>query len=166
MLKGAYYLMLYCIIIPAACKGVFSHFCTTRPAVGGAVCYTDNNYEKTQKPQEEMTVKQSLNSARRLAALVLAAVMLQGKETMAFVEDAAPGAIGRVVNTTLIPEEEENCLSWLFGSKDVKITLPYRTSACLPERWTWNAGGHQHRCSYGTAAVAQRRSVQAAIHST
>ena len=24
----------------------------------------------------------------------------------------------------LIPEEEENCLSWLFGSKD-KITLPY-----------------------------------------
>lgn len=27
-------------------------------------------------------------------------------------------------NTTLIPEEEENCLSWLFGSKD-KITLPY-----------------------------------------
>ena len=43
----------------------------------------------------------------------------------AFAEDAAPGAttIGGA-NTTLIPEEEENCLSWLFGSKD-KITLPY-----------------------------------------
>ena len=63
--------MLYCIIIPAACKGVFSHFCTTSVlAVGGAVCYTDNNYEKIQKPQEEMTVKQSLSFARRLAALV------------------------------------------------------------------------------------------------
>jgi hypothetical protein len=36
------------------------------------VCYTDNNYEKIQKPQEEMTVKQSLSFARRLAALVLA----------------------------------------------------------------------------------------------
>ena len=35
------------------------------------MCYTDNNYEKIQKPQEEMTVKQSLSFARRLAALVL-----------------------------------------------------------------------------------------------
>ena len=118
--------MLYCIIIPAACKGVFSHFCTTSVlAVGGAVCYTDNNYEKIQKPQEEMTVKQSLSFARRLAALVLAAVMLCVAVPAAFAEDAAPGAttIGGA-NTTLIPEEEENCLSWLFGSKD-KITLPY-----------------------------------------
>ena len=118
--------MLYCIIIPAACKGVFSHFCTTSVlAVGGAVCYTDNNYGKIQKPQEEMTVKQSLSFARRLAALVLAAVMLCVAVPAAFAEDAAPGAttIGGA-NTTLIPEEEENCLSWLFGSKD-KITLPY-----------------------------------------
>ena len=118
--------MLYCIIIPAACKGVFSHFCTTSVlAVGGAVCYTDNNYEKIQKPQEEMTVKQSLSFARRLTALVLAAVMLCVAVPAAFAEDAAPGAttIGGA-NTTLIPEEEENCLSWLFGSKD-KITLPY-----------------------------------------
>ena len=118
--------MLYCIIIPAACKGVFSHFCTTSVlAVGGAVCYTDNNYEKIRKPQEEMTVKQSLSFARRLAALVLAAVMLCVAVPAAFAEDAAPGAttIGGA-NTTLIPEEEENCLSWLFGSKD-KITLPY-----------------------------------------
>ena len=118
--------MLYCIIIPAACKGVFSHFCTTSVlAVGGAVCYTDNNYGKIQKPQEEMTVKQSLSFARRLTALVLAAVMLCVAVPAAFAEDAAPGAttIGGA-NTTLIPEEEENCLSWLFGSKD-KITLPY-----------------------------------------
>ena len=94
-------------------------------AVGGAVCYTDNNYEKIQKPQEEMTVKQSLSFARRLTALVLAAVMLCVAVPAAFAEDAAPGAttIGGA-NTTLIPEEEENCLSWLFGSKD-KITLPY-----------------------------------------
>ena len=71
--------MLYCIIIPAACKGVFSHFRTTSVlAVGGAVCYTDNNYEKIQKPQEEMTVKQSLSFARRLAALVLAALAAEG----------------------------------------------------------------------------------------
>lgn len=89
------------------------------------MCYTDNNYEKIQKPQEEMTVKQSLSFARRLAALVLAAVMLCVAVPAAFAEDAAPGAttIGGA-NTTLIPEEEENCLSWLFGSKD-KITLPY-----------------------------------------
>ena len=118
--------MLYCIIIPTACKGVFSHFCTTSVlAVGGAVCYTDNNYEKIQKPQEEMTVKQSLSFARRLTALVLAAVMLCVAVPAVFAEDAAPGAttIGGA-NTTLIPEEEENCLSWLFGSKD-KITMPY-----------------------------------------
>ena len=118
--------MLYCITIPAACKGVFSHFCTTSVlAVGGAVCYTDNNYKKVQKPQEEMTVKQSLSFARRLTALVLAAVMLCVAVPAAFAEDAAPGAttIGGA-NTTLIPEEEENCLSWLFGSKD-KIALPY-----------------------------------------
>ena len=89
------------------------------------MCYTDNNYGKIQKPQEEMTVKQSLSFARRLTALVLAAVMLCVAVPAAFAEDAAPGAttIGGA-NTTLIPEEEENCLSWLFGSKD-KITLPY-----------------------------------------
>ena len=70
-------------------------------------------------------MKQSLSFARRLAALVLAAVMLCVAVPAAFAEDAAPGAttIGGA-NTTLIPEEEENCLSWLFGSKD-KITLPY-----------------------------------------
>ena len=82
--------MLYCIIIPAACKGVFSHFCTTSVlAVRGAVCYTDNNYGKIQKPQEEMTVKQSLSFARRLTALVLAAVMLCVAVPAAFAEDAA-----------------------------------------------------------------------------
>lgn len=68
-----------------------SHFCTTSVlAVGGAVCYTDNNYGKIQKPQEEMTVKQSLSFARRLAALVLAAVMLCVAVPAAFAEDAAP----------------------------------------------------------------------------
>ena len=73
-------------------------------------------------------MKQSLSFARRLTALVLAAVMLCVAVPAAFAEDAAPGAttIGGA-NTTLIPEEEENCLSWLFGSKD-KITLPYPVS--------------------------------------
>ena len=102
---GAYHLMLYCIIIPAACKGVFSHFAQLPSlAVGGAVCYTDNNYEKIQKPQEEMTVKQSLSFARRLTALVLAAVMLCVAVPAAFAEDAAPGAttIGGA-NTTPYP---------------------------------------------------------------
>ncbi len=72
-----------------------------------------------------MTVKQSLSFARRLTALVLAAVMLCVAVPAVFAEDAAPGAttIGGA-NTTLVPGEEENCLSWLFGSKD-KITLPY-----------------------------------------
>ena len=72
-----------------------------------------------------MTVKQSLSFARRLAALVLAAVMLCVAVPAVFAEDAAPGAttIGGA-NTTLVPGEEENCLSWLFGSGDT-ITLPY-----------------------------------------
>ena len=72
-----------------------------------------------------MTVKQSLSFARRLAALVLAAVMLCVAVPAVFAEDAAPGAttIGGA-NTTLVPGEEENCLSWLFGPKD-KITMPY-----------------------------------------
>ena len=56
------------------------------------MCYTDNNYGKIQKPQEEMTVKQSLSFARRLAALVLAAVMLCVAVPAVFAEDAAPGA--------------------------------------------------------------------------
>ena len=117
--------MLYCIIIPAACKGVFSHFCTTSVlAVGGAVCYTDNNYGKIQKPQEEMTVKQSLSFARRLAALVLAVVLLCTAAPAAFAEGetAHPTTMGGA-DTTLIPAEEENCLSWLFGSRN-KITMP------------------------------------------
>ena len=39
-------------------------------------------------------------------------------------------------NTTLIPDEEENCLSWLFGSGDT-ITMPYlnvKGQGLRPER--------------------------------
>lgn len=72
-------------------------------------------------------MKQSLGFARRLAALVLAAVMLCLTVPAAFAaeDDVLPGAttIGGA-NTTLVPAEEENCLSWLFGSKDT-ITMPY-----------------------------------------
>ena len=72
-----------------------------------------------------MTVKQSLSFARRLAALVLAAVMLCVAVPAVFAEDAAPGPPPSAAQTPPSSlREEENCLSWLFGSKD-KITLPY-----------------------------------------
>ena len=89
--------MLYCIIIPAACKGVFSHFRTTSVlAVGGTVCYTDTDYENVENDRRKMTVKQSLSFARRLAALVLAAVMLCVAVPAAFAEDAAPDALSLI----------------------------------------------------------------------
>ncbi len=55
-----------------------------------------------------MTVKQSLSFARRLAALVLAAVMLCVAVPAVFAEDAAPGAttIGGA-NTTLVPGKKK-----------------------------------------------------------
>ena len=63
--------------------------------------------------------------ARRIAALVLAVVLLCTAAPAAFAEGetAHPTTI-RGADTTLIPAEEENCLSWLFGSRN-KITLPY-----------------------------------------
>ena len=63
--------------------------------------------------------------ARRAAALVLAAVLVCTLVPAAFAEEeiAHPTTIGGA-DTTLVPVEEENCLSWLFGSKD-KITMPY-----------------------------------------
>ena len=63
--------------------------------------------------------------ARRAAALVLAAVLVCTLVPAAFAEEeiSHPTTIGGA-DTTLVPVEEENCLSWLFGSKD-KITMPY-----------------------------------------
>ena len=75
--------------------------------------------------------------ARRAAALLLAAVLLVGAIPAAFAEEegtpegeavteavyTVPTTIGGA-DTTLLPAEEENCLSWLFGSKDT-ITMPY-----------------------------------------
>ena len=57
--------------------------------------------------------------------LVLAAVLVCTLVPAAFAEEeiAHPTTIGGA-DTTLVPVEEENCLSWLFGSKD-KITMPY-----------------------------------------
>ena len=73
--------------------------------------------------------------ARRAAALLLAAVLLVGAIPAAFAEEestpegeAVPEAVYTVpttiggADTTLLPAEEENCLSWLFGSKDT-ITM-------------------------------------------
>jgi len=75
--------------------------------------------------------------ARRAAALLLAAVLLVGAIPAAFAEEegtpegeavteavyTVPTTIGGA-DTALLPAEEENCLSWLFGSKDT-ITMPY-----------------------------------------
>ena len=63
--------------------------------------------------------------ARRAAALVLAAVLVCTLVPAAFAEEeiAHPTTIGGA-DTTLVPVEEENCLSWLFGSGDT-ITMPY-----------------------------------------
>ena len=59
--------------------------------------------------------------------LVLAAVLCLCAPAALAADDAAVSG-GAVTmggaNTTLIPAEEENCLSWLFGSGDT-ITLPY-----------------------------------------
>ena len=66
--------------------------------------------------------------ARRCAALMLAVVLLCMAVPAAFAAegDALPAGATTMggANTTLIPDEEENCLSWLFGSGDT-ITLPY-----------------------------------------
>ena len=58
--------------------------------------------------------------ARRAAAFLLAAVLC------ACIPAAAASAATTIggADTTLIPAEDENCLSWLFGSKN-KITMPY-----------------------------------------
>ena len=58
--------------------------------------------------------------ARRAAAFLLATVLC------VCIPAAAASAATTIggADTTLIPAEDENCLSWLFGSKD-KITMPY-----------------------------------------
>ena len=70
-------------------------------------------------------MKHSRTFARRAAALVLA-VLLCLTAPAAMAEDAGTAAATTIggANTTLIPVEDENCLSWLFGSSD-KITMPY-----------------------------------------
>ena len=67
---------------------------------------------------------------RRAAAAFLAAVFCLCIPAAAAAAEqelpAAPSAPTTMggADTTLIPVEDENCISWLFGSKD-KITLPY-----------------------------------------
>ena len=66
--------------------------------------------------------------ARRCAALMLAVVLLCMAVPAAFAAEGDTLPAGATTmggaNTTLIPDEEENCLSWLFGSGDT-ITMPY-----------------------------------------
>lgn len=75
-------------------------------------------------------MKQRTSLLRRVSALLLTAAVcaaallpLAGAEQDA--DAPAPGAstIGGA-NTALVPAEDENCLSWLFGSGDT-ITVPY-----------------------------------------
>ena len=87
--------------------------------------------------------------ARRCAALMLAVVLLCMAVPAAFAAEGDTLPAGATTmggaNTTLIPDEEENCLSWLFGSGDT-ITMPYLnvkgqglrrnvTLALRPTRW-------------------------------
>ena len=73
-------------------------------------------------------MKRMSKFARRCAALMLAVVLLCMAVPAAFAAegDALPAGATTMggANTTLIPDEEENCLSWLFGSGDT-ITMPY-----------------------------------------
>ena len=73
-------------------------------------------------------MKQKSLFVRRVAALLLAVAVLCAAVPAAFAAegDTLPAEATTMggANTTLIPAEEENCLSWLFGSKDT-ITMPY-----------------------------------------
>lgn len=73
-------------------------------------------------------MKRMSKFARRCAALMLAVVLLCMAVPAAFAAegDTLPAGANTMggANTTLIPDEEENCLSWLFGSGDT-ITMPY-----------------------------------------
>ena len=68
--------------------------------------------------------------ARRCAALMLAVVLLCMAVPAAFAAegDALPAGATTMggANTTLIPDEEENCLSWLFGLSLIHISEPTR----------------------------------------
>ena len=59
--------------------------------------------------------------ARRCAALMLAVVLLCMAVPAAFAAEGDTLPAGATTmggaNTTLIPDEEENCLSWLFGQR-------------------------------------------------
>ena len=68
------------------------------------MCYTDNNYEKIQKPQEEMTVKQSSEFRAPSGGAGAGSCDAVVAVPAAFAEDAAPGAttIGGA-NTTPYP---------------------------------------------------------------
>ena len=73
-------------------------------------------------------MKRMSKFARRCAALMLAVVLLCMAVPAAFAAEGETLPAGATTmggaNTTLIPDEEENCLSWLFGSGDT-ITMPY-----------------------------------------
>lgn len=78
--------------------------------------------------REERALKQRSIWLRRFAALILAATVLCAALPAAFAAEGESLPEGAATlggaDTTLIPEPEENCLSWLFGSGDT-ITMPY-----------------------------------------
>ncbi|MGN0706634.1 MAG: sporulation protein SpoIID, partial [Faecalibacterium sp.] len=72
-------------------------------------------------------MKHFASLARRAAALVLAAVLCLAVPAASAAETGERSAGATTMggaNTVLIPAEEENCLSWLFGWGDT-ITVPY-----------------------------------------
>ena len=92
--------------------------------ISGIFYGTETPYLKVGKNGLAQSIMQSLlemhSFARRAAAFLLAAVLC------VCIPAAAASAATTIggADTTLIPAEDENCLSWLFGSKD-KITMPY-----------------------------------------
>ena len=85
-------------------------------------------------------MKQISMFARRAAALLLALVLFAAALPLAFAQETddfdtpegepveeSVASVAETIggaDTTLLPAEEENCLSWLFGSKNT-ITMPY-----------------------------------------
>ena len=72
--------------------------------------------------------------ARRCAALMLAVVLLCMAVPAAFAAEGDTLPAGATTmggaNTTLIPDEEENCLSWLFGSGKASFTRSSYSPSC------------------------------------
>ena len=107
-------------------------------------------------------MKQLQGFVRRAAALVLAAVLCLCAPAALAADDAAVSG-GAVTmggaNTTLIPAEEENCLSWLFGSGNELGSIgSYVSASAAQQAWKAQAvAAHsylEYHKQYGSSANA------------